>query len=96
VTLERFDRDQRKEIVKAAVRLHKSGAEPAVPGVPDRPSRSQRRQAARALGWRGSKASRHNIVREVDRVRRVVAVDEALVAAKDRVEHPVRSRLRRG
>ena len=51
---------------------------------------------ARALGWRGSKAKRQKDVGvRLEQVRQVLVVDDALAAAKERVEHPIRSRIKR-
>lgn len=99
--LAQFDKDERRAVVKAATRLYKSGAEPNDSPLPEYPTRAQVRQAQRALGHRGSKSAKKNperharrLQRGADDLLRVLAVDEALAAAKDRVEHPIKSRLR--
>jgi hypothetical protein len=93
--LDELEKGRRKELIKAATRLHKSGAEPNEAPVPERYTRAQLRQAKRALGWRGSKTNRHNVVKRLPQVMETVMLDEALSVAKDRVEHPLSSRLRR-
>lgn len=91
--LAELPKGQRKEIVRAATKLYKSGAQPNLSAA-SHPTRAQRRQAARALGWRGAKARHHRRDR-LRQVQAVVAVDEALGAAKERVERPIRARLKR-
>lgn len=94
--LDQFDKGERKQVVKAATRLYKSGAEPSEPVEPRPLRRYEQRQLARALGWRGSKAKRQkNVTKRLEEVRQALVVDDALIAAKERVEHPVRSRLKR-
>ena len=90
------DKSQRKELMQAGTRLYKSGVNPTTPAAPHvHLTRAQNRQFQRALGYRGSKAKRHNMERQQKKFRQVMAVEEVLEAAQDRVEHPVRSRLRR-
>ncbi len=100
--LDDLSRPRRKDLVSAATALYKSGAEPNPVGVEGVPSRAELRRAARALGHRGSKSARQNPDRAArqqqamaKKVAQAVLLDDALLAAKDRVEHPVRSRLRR-
>lgn len=93
--LDALSKSRKRELVGAAMALYKSGAEPNPEVLRDHYSRAELRQAARAYGWRGKKAKRQNIARGVQRVYEAVLIDEALSAAKDRVEHPVASRLRR-
>lgn len=93
--LDDASRKNRRALMAAAVELHKSGAQPTTTEVPAHPTRAQRRQAARAFGWRGKKAKRQRFDRGFEQVARAVLVDDALAKAKDRVEHPLRSRLRR-
>jgi hypothetical protein len=88
-------RENRKDLMAGAVALLKSGAEPSSDIKVGRGTRAQRRQAARAMGWRGKKAGRQNFERNIAKVRNAVMVDESLHLAQDRIEHPVRSRLRR-
>jgi hypothetical protein len=59
-------------------------------------NQAQKRQLQRSLGYRGSKARRHTIERDSKKFANVLGVELALDAAKERIEHPVRSRLRRG
>jgi hypothetical protein len=94
--LEQASKDVRREVVKAATRLYKSGAEPSEGPAPVHLNRAEIRQTARAMGWRGKKAKRQNVVRRSVEIRRAVLVDEALGLAKERVDHPVRSRLKKG
>lgn len=99
--LEQVSKGPRKELVAAAGVLYKSGAEPSPlePRVPK--TRAELRQLGRALGHHGSKSAKKNPERHARRLQRAnaqvwqaVMVDEALAAAKDRAEHPLRSRLR--
>lgn len=91
-----LEKDQRKDLLKAGTRLVKSGVAPtSVSDAPRALNRAQMRQAQRALGYRGSKAKRHNLQRGQARLRQVLLVEEVLDAAQDRIDHPVRSRLRR-
>ena len=83
----------RKEVVAAATRLYKSGVLPTEPKE-GQLTRVQRRQLERALGYRGSKAKRHNTKRQMAKFREVMAVEQVLDIAQDRVEHPIRARLR--
>ncbi len=85
----------RKGLVAAATLLYKSGAEPSPAPTTGHYTRAQQRQALRAVGWRGAGAKRHNVVKKLYAAHQAVLIDEALGAAKERVEHPVRSRLRR-
>lgn len=93
--LDNLSRERRKELMGAAVELYKSGGEPSETPVKDHYTRAELRQAARAFGWRGKKAKRQNLERGFAQVRDAVLVDQALTKAKDRVEHPIASRLRR-
>jgi hypothetical protein len=99
--IEDLSRSRRKELLSAATTLLKSGAEPSGE-APEHYTRAQVRQAQRAVGNRGAKARRANpekhmkrTIEGARRVARVVMTDELLDVAKDRVEHPIRSRLRR-
>jgi hypothetical protein len=99
--IEDLSKARRKELVSAATALYKSGAEPSEDG-PGRITRVQIRQAQRAIGNRGAKARRadpakhqRRVFEGARRVAQVVMADEALTLAKDRVAHPIRSRLRR-
>ena len=101
--LEQVSKGHRKELVRAATEFYKSGAEPSPDAAPEHFTRAQVRQAQRALGNRGTKARRANpakharaVVLRSSEVVRVVLADEALGVAKQRVEHPLMSRLRRG
>ncbi len=100
--LDQASKPIRKDLMRAAVELHKSGAEPSETPLKEHYSRAELRRAARALGWKGEKTARDHPERaarrvkaRVTEVRRAVLVDQGLASAKDRVEHPVRSRLRR-
>ena len=94
--LEEVAKAQRKELVRAGTRLVKSGVAPTGKPPEGRTlTRAEQRQAQRALGYRGSKAKRHNFQRQQAKLRQVLTVEEVLDAAQDRIDHPVRSRLRR-
>lgn len=100
--LDSASRENRRDLVEKAVELYKSGAEPSSDDVVPAHSRAAMRQAQRAAGNRGTKTATKNPVRHVRRlqtgavkIRRAVLVDEALHVAQDRVEHPIKSRLRR-
>ena len=93
--LDNLSRERRKELMSVAVEFHKSGAEPSDTPLKDHYTRAELRQAARAFGWRGKKAKRQNLERGFAKVGEATRVDEALVMAKDRVQHPIKSRLRR-
>ena len=98
--IEDLSRARRREVLSAGVELLKSGGVPSPDGPPPRPTRAQIREARRAIGNRGTKTAKNNPHRHENRLRaggvrvqRAVLVDDALHAAKDRVEHPIRSRL---
>ncbi len=93
--IERLPADSRRQIVKAAGQLYRSGAEPTPQGTPHTPNRAEMRQMARALGWRGAKAKRQNFAKRLPEVAKAVLVDEALGEAKFRAEHPILSRVGR-
>jgi hypothetical protein len=87
---------RQKDIDQAATRLLKSGVLPSASAEGEvHLTRTQQRQLMRSLGWRGSKAQRHNVERGLKRFGEVMLVEQALDRAQDRVDHPVRSRLRR-
>lgn len=99
--IEGLSKERRKEVLGAAVDLYKSGADPSPDGVTPDTSRASVRRAERAAGNRGAKTAQKNPARHArslqagaQRVRQAVLVDEALHDAKDRVEHPIASRLR--
>ena len=99
--IEGLSKDRRKELMQGATELYKSGAAPLPDDVDTTPNRARVRQAQRAEGNRGVKAQRHNpakhqrrVVAGKIKVSQAIMLDEALHAAKDRVEHPIRSRLR--
>ncbi len=54
--------------------------------VPTHLTRAQRRQIARELGFRGSKAKRHNIEKRLPQVQQALVMDQALTAAAARME----------
>lgn len=98
--LELVTQKQKREIIKTAVPLLKSGVMPTVAEAPEKPTRVQLRQAQRALGDHGTKTAKKNpqrhqrrLDRGVELARRAVVLDEALALAKNRVEHPIKSRL---
>ena len=100
--LDGASRVNRRALSAAATELYKSGAEPNTTAAPEHPTRAQVRQAQRALGYRGSKTVQKNPHRHQNRVRtgvvkvgRAVLVDEQLTKAQARVNHPLKSRLRR-
>lgn len=101
--LDQFTKKERREIMRAATRAVKSGVEPSSPiETPESIPRYQQRQMARALGNRGSKSAKKNPERMArqteerrEQLRQVLVVDDALQAAQERVEHPIRSRLKR-
>ena len=99
--IEGLTKQRQKELLGAAVELLKSGAEPSPDDVVPDNSRAARRQVQRAAGNRGSKTAKRNPHRHEnrlraggERVRKAVLLDDALHAAKNRVDHPVLSRLR--
>lgn len=94
--LSEIPKAKRKELVQAGTKLYKSGITPTAPAAPDAHlTRAQQRQTLRALGYRGSKAKRHNIDRQKAKFQQVLAVEQVLDHVEDRINHPVRSRLRR-
>ena len=92
--LEKVSKSERKDLQRTATRLYKSGARPTTVERTAPLRRFEKRQVARAAGWRGSKATRQKASRLRD-IQQAILVDDLMVAAEDRVQHPVRSRLRR-
>lgn len=97
-----ISKERQRELMGAAVELYKSGAEPNDVAPKEHYTRAELRQAARAFGWKGTKSARSNPARAArrvatarEKVTKAVLVDSALTMAKDRVEHPIASRLRR-
>lgn len=96
VVLEQLDKSRQKEVIKAATEAYKTGIRPtSTEDAPEHLTRAQFRQLQRALGYRGSKAKRHNIERQRKEFQKVLLIEESLDRGQDRVEHPIRSRLRR-
>ena len=96
--LSELDKKRRKEVIQAATNLNKSGIKPT-PALVDpnyKMSKKELRRLQRAMGYRGSKAKRHNIERQTKKLQQVLMVEEALDAAQERMDHPLRSRLKRG
>jgi len=94
--LDQLSRGRRKEVLKAAGDAYKSGLLPTPTPSVQRPlARHEQRQLMKALGWRGTKAKRHTVERDARKFVQVMAVEEALDRAKERVEHPIAARLRR-
>ena len=79
-----LDRHRRREVLDSARQLlREHGPEGLLsdPGAVPKMTRAQVRQMYRALGWRGSKAHRHNLDRQRKRVAQALALDQALTAA---------------
>jgi hypothetical protein len=95
--LPQLKKSRRKDLVKASERLLEQGIQPTpvAEGTAERPLKRQEvRRLQRAMGYRGSKAKRHNVKRNMARMQQVLLVEEALDAAQDRKDHPIRSRLK--
>ena len=91
-----LDKARRKEVVDIAKKAYLSGMEPtAAPSEVRRLKRHELRQIERAGGFRGNKAKRHTMTRDLPKLRNTLAVEEALDEAKFVVDHPIKSRLRR-
>ena len=94
--LDELDKARRKEVIAVAKQAYLSGLEPtAAPAEIRSLKRHELRQIERAGGFRGNKAKRHTMTRDLPKLRNTLAVEEVLDAAKDQVDHPIRSRLRR-
>ena len=99
--IESLSKQRQKELIQGATELFKSGAVPNPRDIDTTPNRARVRQAQRAEGNRGAKTRRHNPAKHQRRVvagkmktTEAILLDEGLQVAKDRVEHPIRSRIR--
>ena len=102
--LDTVERTRRREMLRSAKAIVKREDAPETESeAPTCLSRAEQRQLARAMGWRGSKAERHNVERQAHRLTVAYAVDDVLAEARRRRERtPVglarkaRRKLRRG
>ena len=100
--LDGLEKTRRREVVKMAETAYKSGAEPSTVEMTGPRTRAERRQLARAMGIKGSKSVRRDpekamrrLGKRAQEIDRALMGDAALLLAQERVQHPLRSRLRR-